>query len=310
VYRSFWNFIDLFKTAFGVAKALVILFRIFPDVVFSKGGYVSVPTVFAARILRIPIFIHDSDAVPGRANLWAGKFAKRIAIAYPEAAEYFEHKDRVANIGNPVRKELLTVARHGTHEYLGFDREIPTLLVIGGSSGAEAINRVVLDSLSELVEKYQIVHQTGKTHYEMVSGTADVILSNSPHYGRYKAFSYLNDLALRMASGAADLIISRAGSNSIFEIATWEKPSIIIPIPEEISRDQRRNAFAYARTGAAAVIEQANLTPHVLMAEIERILGDQALLKEMTEATTRFKRPDAARKLAEEILSVALEHEE
>jgi UDP-N-acetylglucosamine--N-acetylmuramyl-(pentapeptide) pyrophosphoryl-undecaprenol N-acetylglucosamine transferase len=309
-YVSLKNGTDFFKTLIGLPTAIAILFRIFPDVVFSKGGYVSVPVVLAARILRIPVFVHESDAVPGRANLFAGKFAARVAVSYPEAGEQFtKHKEGVAFTGNPIRKEVREVAVHGAHEYLQLDTNVPTLVILGGSQGAEAINDVILQALPELLNKYQVIHQIGTSNFDAYKTVVDVAIENHPNRNRYKPFATLNSLALRMAGGVAALIISRAGSGSIFEIANWDKPSILIPIPEHVSRDQRHNAFAYARTGATDVIEQNNLTPHVLVAEIERILGDEELQQKMKAGAQSFKKPDAAHKIAVEIIRMALEHE-
>lgn len=309
-YFSIKNFFDLFKTAIGVIQSLVQLFIIYPDVVFSKGGYASVPVVFAARFLRIPIFVHESDAIPGRANLWAAKFANRVAVSYPDAKEHFSKvKADVVYIGNPVRKGISIPARHGAHEFLKLDPGVPTILILGGSQGAQKINDIILTALPDLVKQYQIIHQTGEKNIKELETTANVVLEGDEFKDRYKAFGYLNDLALRMAAGVADIIISRAGSGSIFEIAMWEKPSIIIPIPESVSKDQRKNAFSYARSGGAIVIEEKNLASHVLTSEINRLMGNASLRQKMAEGARSFKKPDAARKLAEELIAVALEHE-
>lgn len=308
-YFSLANFFDIFVTSFGILKAIPQLFSIYPDVVFSKGGYVSVPTVFAARLLRIPVMIHESDSVPGRANLWAAKFAARVAVSYPTAAELFPHPDRVAYTGNPVRQELMNPARHGAHEFLNLSPDIPTVLVLGGSQGAQSINDVILKALPTLVSEFQIIHQAGPKNIEEVERIAAIALENSPYASRYKPFAYLNTLAMKMAAGACDIVVSRSGS-TIFEIAEWEKPAILIPIPEDVSHDQRSNAFAYARAGGAVVIEQANLTPHLLESEIRRILTDKSVQAKMAEGANRFKRPNAARIIAEELLSLVLEHEQ
>lgn len=310
-YVSFSNVTDSIKTFFGVIDTLLKLYKIYPDVVFSKGGYGSVPTVTAARLLRIPVIIHDSDAIPGRASLLAARFAKKIAISYEEALRYFPKKlhDYIALTGNPVRSEVGEPAKEGAHEFLGLQKNIPVVLLLGGSSGAEALNDVMLSALPNLVRKYQVVHQTGEGHFEVVQETARVVLEKNEFRHRYKAYPYLSGLALKMAAGAADLVISRAGSGSIFEIASWGKPSIIVPIPEKISRDQRVNAFAYAHSGAAVVIEQGNLTPNLLLSEVDRLFINPKTRNDMAEAAKKFSRPDSGRVLAEAILDTALEHE-
>jgi UDP-N-acetylglucosamine--N-acetylmuramyl-(pentapeptide) pyrophosphoryl-undecaprenol N-acetylglucosamine transferase len=305
-YFSVKNFFDVFKTATAVLKAIWFLYRIYPDVVFGKGGYASFPTLFAARFLRIPVVIHESDTVPGRVNMWAGKFARRIAVSYPEAASYFR-KDAVAWTGNPIRSTIAVKAPEGAFEYLKLDRTIPVILVIGGSLGAEKINDTIVDALPELVTRYQIIHQTGVRNFETVSRVAGVAIEKSPSANNYKVFPYLDDLALRMAAGAASLVVTRAGS-SIFEIATWGIPSIVIPITDSNGDHQRRNAFSYARIGACSVIEESNLTPTILTEEIDRIIKDPGIHTAMETAAKQFSRSDSADLIAKEIITIALEH--
>ncbi len=306
-YFSLQNITDIFKTGFGIIGAIFKIFSIYPDVVFGKGGYGSFPALLAAKLFRIPVIIHESDTVPGRVNMWAGKFAKRIAISYPEAAEYFP-KDKVAYTGNPVRKEIMIPAESGAFEFLNLEPNVPVILVLGGSQGASLINNSILSILPDLVGHYQIIHQTGKNNFETVKETAKVVLAQSEHAERYRPFDYLNTLALRMAAGAADLVISRAGS-SIFEISAWAVPSLLIPISDSNGDHQRKNAYLYARTGAANVLEEGNLTPHLIVSEIEKIMTNPELQKKMTESAKNFNRPDAAEIIAKELISIALEHE-
>lgn len=308
-YFSPLNFFDICKTGVGIVKTLLQMFFLYPDVIFSKGGYASFPTVVAARLLRIPLVIHESDAVPGRVNRFGGKFAEKIALGYPEAAEYFD-AEKVAHTGNPVRHELLTPPKESGQQYFELDRDIPTILVLGGSQGASHINDVVIDILPRLLEHYQVIHQIGEKLFDAVKRTADVVLENNPYHIRYRPFGFLNAHALRMAAGASSLIISRAGAGSIFEIAAWERPSIIVPIPTKISHDQRRNAFSYARSGAAIVIEEENLTPNLLGSEVTRLMNDENLRAKMKNRAQKFSRPDAARKIAEVIVAIALKHEQ
>ncbi len=305
--NQFLNFFDLWKIFFGSIEAIWRMFVIYPDVVFSKGGYASFPALLAARILRIPVVIHESDSEPGKVSRWSSKFAQKIAISYPEAITFFP-KDKTAYTGNPLRKDIEEALPSGGHAFFNFDQNIPTILVLGGSQGARFINTIIMDLLPELIEKYQIIHQTGKNNYKIILETRDVVLAKNPHIDRYKPYDYLNTINLRAAAGAADLIISRAGS-TIFEIASWAKPSIIIPIPEETSHDQRLNAYSYARTGAAEVIEEKNFSQGVLLSEIERIISDKNLREKMSTAAKNFARRDAARLIGQEIMSIAIEHE-
>lgn len=308
IYASWKNIPDIFKTGMGIIRAVWRLFRLYPDVVISKGGYASFPALVAARLLRIPTVIHESDSVPGRVSLWSGKFAKRIAVSYADAAKSFPGRN-VAHTGQPIREQLRMTVTEGAFEYLKLDQSVPVLFVIGGSLGSQAINDVFLDALPDLLSRYQIIHQVGAKNMQDVSTRAEVILKNNPHADRYKPFGFLNILAMKMAAGAATLVISRAGS-TIFEIASWGKPSIIVPIPEAVSRDQESNAFAYARTGACTVLEEGNMTPHTLAAEIDKIASDPERLRQMAEKTKAFNRPDAAKKIADEALVIALEHQE
>jgi UDP-N-acetylglucosamine--N-acetylmuramyl-(pentapeptide) pyrophosphoryl-undecaprenol N-acetylglucosamine transferase len=309
-YSSIENITDIFLTGAGILHALFTLLLLYPDIVVSKGGYASVPTVIAAKILGIPILIHESDAKPGKANLLAASFAARIALAFPSAKKFFPEKvqEKIAVTGIPIRKELMYPETEGARQYLNLEQQIPTVLILGGSSGAKRINDVILDALPELVVFSNVVHQTGKEHYEEVEKTVKVIISGDVAL-RYHPFPYLNLLSLRRAAGAADIVISRAGATAIAEIALWGKPSILIPIPEDISHDQRTNAYAYAHTGAATVLEEANLTPHLLVSEIKRIIGDAALYKDMSAKTVAFKNTEAARIIADEIVRIGLSHE-
>lgn len=305
-YFSLLNITDAFKTFWGIISAIISVWRIYPDVIFGKGGYVAFPVLCAARILRIPVIIHESDSHPGRVNVWAGKFAQKIAISYKQAAAYFP-ADKVAFTGNPVRREIATVISEGAREYLKLDDTIPSILILGGSLGSQKINDAVIDILPELVKKYYVIHQTGKNNFEEMTNTAKVILNESQYRDRYKPFAYLNALALRMAAGAVSLVISRAGSQ-IFELALWKVPSIIIPISPEVSHDQTSNAFAYAASGACSVIEEVNLTPHVLAAEIERIIEKPGIAEAMKKGAEAFAHKDAADTIAREILRIALTH--
>lgn len=308
-YFSLMNFFDFFKTIAGIVTALVRVYSVYPDVIFGKGGYASFPILVAAKILHIPVVIHESDSHPGRVNLWAGSFAKKIALSYPQAAQFFKkHPDRVAYTGNPIRSEIVQPLSNGAVEYLKLEPGVPTILVLGGSQGAQAINDVLVEALPELLNRYQIVHQTGRANLEEMKQTTSVMLKDHAYGYRYHPFDYLNDLALRMSAGVAKVVISRAGS-TIFEIAAWGLPSIIIPLPSSVSHDQTDNAFAYARTGAASVIEENNLASHILIEEIDRIYNSKSLTTTMQERAKAFARLDSAKVIADGILDIALEHE-
>lgn len=222
-------------------------------------------------------------------------------------------QSKIARTGIPIRKALMAPALEGAQaarSELGLDAAAPTILVLGGSLGAGRINDAVLSALPDLVAYSNVIHQTGPSNLKEVEKIADVVLADNPHQKRYRAFGYLSEDGMRRAAGAADLVVSRAGATSIAEIALWGKPSIIIPIPEAISHDQRSNAYAYARTGAASVIEQENLTPHLLAAEAKHILESPTIVKDMSEKARTFTDPDAAKVIAEAALQIALSHEQ
>lgn len=301
------NFFDLFKTLIGVITAIWKVFLIYPDVIFGKGGYASFPALFAGRLLMIPIVIHESDTKPGKVNKWAGKFARKVAISYPEAISYFK-AEKTAYTGNPIRKETLEPLSAESHEFFNFDPNIKTILILGGSTGARFLNESIMDVLEELVKKYQIIHQVGVNNTSIIQETSKVVLQDSPNKDRYRLYPYLDLVNLRRSAGVADIIISRAGS-TIFEIASWAKPAIIVPIPEPTSHDQRSNAFAYARSGSAVVIEEKNMSAGVLMSEIDRILSNPQEIQKMTDSAKNFARRDAAEIIAKEIIAIGLEHE-
>jgi len=312
-YFSIQNIFDAILSAYGFIDAFFKVFAIFPDVVVSKGGFMSLPVVFAAHILRIPIVIHENDSVPGRANALAGKYATKIALSYAEAAEYFEDKkthsrEKIAFTGNPLRREILTPLTEGAYEYLGLEPGVPVITVFGGSLGAKRINDTVLSTLNELLPDYQILHQTGKQNFVEVDSTARVILENNPLKSRYHPFDYLNALALRMAAGVSSIIISRGGS-TIFEIAAWGVPSLIIPITDSNGDHQRKNSYNYQRSGGCIVIDENNMTPEILATEIRDILNDKDKMAKMRAGALSFAKTDAAQKIAEQVIDIALQHE-
>ena len=305
-YFSILNILDVFKIPIAAIHALVRILFLFPDVVVGKGGYASFPALFAARVLRIPVIIHESDSVPGRTNQWASKFAEKIAVSYPEAIELLP-KEKTALVGNPIRKEVLTPSTEGARELLGLEENVPVLFVLGGSQGAQIVNEAILQGTPELVQNYQIIHQVGENNVEEMKKLKEVIIKDIKLRDRYKIFGYLNNEAMRMSAGVADLIISRAGS-TIFEIAAWGIPSIIIPITNSNKDHQRKNAYSYARAGACDVIEERNLTPHLLVSEIDRLMKDTGRREEMSRAAKEFSKVDAAEQIAEQIVNILLKH--
>lgn len=306
-YFSLQNIIDFFRTIKGVFTAIVKLYIYYPDVIFSKGGYTSIPILLAARFLRIPVVIHESDVLPGRANKFADSFARYIAISWPETAEHFP-AEKTALTGIPIRRALQLPAQN-PHQQLGVPDDAPLLYITGGSLGADRINVLILNSLTKLLPHVRIFHQTGEAHEEHVKRTARELLVDQPDLlSRYYVVGKTDGATVTALLDAATFVITRAGSTSLFEIALHRKPSIVIPIPEEISHDQRTNAYAYARTGAAHVIEEHNLTPHLLQTELFTILQDAEKYQAMQQATKNITTGEAASTIATSLISIGHEH--
>lgn len=305
-YFSIQNFFDLFRNFFGIFVAVWKLYRIYPDVIFSKGGYTAVPILIAARFLMIPVVIHESDTSPGRATKLAAKFAKYIAIAYDDAAPYFAG-NKTALTGIPLRKEL-EVQYENPFAALGIADDKPLLYVTGGSQGADRLNQIILRSLTELLPHYRIFHQTGAANVAEIQQTAKGLLEGTELSNDYYIEGSVPVETVNALLEAASIVITRAGSTTLFEIAYHGKPAIVIPIPEDVSRDQRTNAYTYARSGGASVIEEHNLTPHLLAQEITTIMSSPEKQSAMAEGARKFFIPDAAQKLAAVLISIGTEH--
>jgi len=304
-YFSFRTVLDILKIPVGLIQSFWHLYILMPDVVFSKGGYGSLCPVFVSWLYLIPVLSHESDVIPGLANRIGSIFSKRLAISFQSTEKYFS-KEKTALIGNPIRLELIQSCLSDNPE----DKERaksafkiasrkPVIFILGGSQGAEKINQLVLFVLPNLLDKYEIIHQCGVKNYEGVKGSIKELPAN------YHLFPFLNESQMASAYLLSDLIISRAGAGSIFEIAACAKPSILIPIPQSSSDHQRKNAFAYARAGAAMVLEQDNVTPNLFLSEISRILNNPAKIQEIKENAKNFSQPSAADSLAQAILEMA-----
>lgn len=308
-YLDIANLVDIPKFFWSFIQALFILFKLMPDVVFSKGGTGALPVILAAKFYFIPIIIHESDSIPGLTNRISGKLAKRVAISFLKSAVFFP-REKTALIGQPVRHNLLVdlpVSYSNIKKYLGFNEDMPLILVLGGSQGAAIINNFIVNNLESLLQEFQIYHQTGPLNKEEVEIITNQILMNLSDSlkRRYRCVGFLDSDQLRLALSAADLVISRAGAGAIFEIAAFGKPAILIPITESANNHQLNNAYEYANTGAAVVVEEANFKLNIILRQIKNIIEDRRLQEEMIQAAKKFARPKAARMIAEEILKLA-----
>jgi len=299
-YFSWRNFLDiLFKIPFGVLQSFFLLLKIKPDLVFSKGGSGSIAVTYCAKILRIPVFLHESDVAPGLSNQETSKWAKKIFTSFPKT-EYFDPA-KIILVGNPIRKELLEGDKQTAKDLFNLTFEKPVIMIYGGSQGAEVINDFILRVLNNLLKNFEIIHVTGRENYKETEAESEVVVDeNLEKY--YHPIGFLDEEKMKHAYKAADFIISRAGASAIFEIAALGKSSILIPLPTAAAGHQAKNAYAYAETGAALVIEQDNLTPNFFMEKIQLLFLHKETLEKMKEEALRFSKPLAAKAVAREIL--------
>lgn len=300
-YFSLLNFVDFFKIIFGVMQSLVILLIEMPDAIFSKGGYASFPVVFVGWLYRIPILIHESDATPGLANRILKKFVDRVAVAYVEAEKEFPAAQVVVT-GNPLRADINLGDAKKAREMFFLTESKKVIFVYGGSQGARAINNKILDILPELLQKYQVIHQTGESNFDEVRHRAGEMGIKAGREG-YITLSFIGE-ELKDILAVSDLIISRAGANSISEIAANGKPSILIPLQTAANDHQRMNAYALARIGGCVVLEESNLGENLFMSRIDEIMGSPELQKKLSENIKTFYHADATEKIAIGILDM------
>ena len=257
-YFDIKNFSDPFRVIKGYAEARALLKKYRPDVVFSKGGFVSVPVVLAAKHFKIPTIIHESDMTPGLANKICIPSAAKVCCNFPETLQYLP-EDKAVLTGSPIRRELLQGDRLTGLNFTGLSAAKPIIMVIGGSLGAVAVNNAVRALLPKLLQKYQVIHICGKGHL-------DDSLIGRPGYVQYE---YV-DAPLRHLFAAADIVLSRAGANSICEILALRKPNILIPLSAAASRgDQILNARSFEKQGFSTVLEEENVTSDTLYDAIE-----------------------------------------
>ncbi|MDD3098286.1 MAG: UDP-N-acetylglucosamine--N-acetylmuramyl-(pentapeptide) pyrophosphoryl-undecaprenol N-acetylglucosamine transferase [Candidatus Pacebacteria bacterium] len=310
-------FVNLFKTLGGIFQSLYYLFILMPDAIFSKGGYGAFPVIFWGIIFFIPTYTHESDAVPGLVNHLVGKFCRKIFISFDYTKKYFPLNKSLLT-GNPIRLDLFSgegesYNSQNIKELLKLSSDRPVITVIGGSQGSSHINDFILDILPRVINKAEIIHQTGKDNYQKVVREATVVFQEIirdkefekyyhpvPFFEETKTpnISSLKDIYL-----VSDLIIARAGSGLIFEIAASKKPSILIPLPWASRGHQKRNAYEYARNGAAIVVEENNLKTNIFSDLILQVLFDEKKKKAMSSAAFQFAKLNAAQDIAKEIVN-------
>jgi len=299
-FRRYFNlkiFLDLIKILIGIIQSFWHLFIWVPDVIFSKGGYGSFPVVFVGWIYRIPIILHESDKAPGLANRILAKFAKKIILSWSGSEKYFaKHKNKIVIIGNPIRKELLQGHKKEGRGLFKIISDKPVVLILGGSQGAQKINEIVLNTLPRLLEMAEIIHVTGKRNL------LESLLESASNRTDYHLYPFLNGEQMKQALAVADLVVNRAGAGSIFEIAALGKPSILIPISKSAFDHQKKNAYEFAKNGAAVVLSQENLTPNLFLDTISGLLKSPSKLGQMSTNAKTFYNPRTPELIKKEIL--------
>lgn len=266
-YFDLKNATDAFRVIKGVADAYIILRKVSADVVFSKGGFVSVPVVIAAHLRHIPVIIHESDLTPGLANKIAMPFADKICTAFPETIKLMP-KGKAVFTGTPIRRLLFNGSRQKGLEYCGFNSEKPVLMVIGGSQGSVKINEAVRKALPMLIRDYQIIHICGRNNLD----------NDLLNVTGYRQFEYISR-ELPDIFAAADIIISRAGANAINEFAALKKPALLIPLSKQASRgDQIDNAKSFEKRGFSHVLLEEELSSDSLVREVKRLYENRESL--------------------------------
>lgn len=263
-YFDLKNFSDPFKVLKGLFQAKKIIKKEKPDIVFSKGGFVSVPVVIAAHLNKVPVIAHESDITPGLANKISVPYCTKVCVTFPESVKHIKGNKGVLT-GTPIRKELLQGKREKALEICGFKDNKPILLIIGGSLGSKIINEIIRKNLDSLLQKFNIIHICGKSNLD----------ENLENRKGYTQFEYVSD-ELPHIMNAADLVISRAGANVIYELLALKKPNILIPLSKKSSRgDQILNAASFKKSGYSIVLQEEEITDKVLIDEIEYLYNNK-----------------------------------
>lgn len=288
-YFDVKNFSDPFRVIKGYSEAKKILQQIRPDVLFSKGGFVSVPVVRAAASLNIPCIIHESDMTPGLANKLCIPVATKVCCNFPETMRSLP-QDKAVLTGSPIREELTKGNKIAALDLCGFSSLKPVIMVIGGSLGAASINKSVRDALPKLLEDFQVVHICGKDK-------VDNLLLN---VSGYKQFEYLKT-ELKDIFAMVSLVISRAGANAICELLALKKPNILIPLSANSSRgDQILNAQSFEKQGFSVVIDDDYLTENLLVEKVHELYFTRQTYIDAMEKSTQLNSIDTILSLIEE----------
>jgi len=298
-YFSLLNILDFFKIIAGFFHSFWQIFWLMPDVVFLKGGYASFFPALAAKIFFIPIYIHDSDSVPGAANRFMAKLAKKVFVSFESAKKYFP-AEKTELIGNPVRRVLLSGDKNKAVSFFGLSSSLPTVVILGGSQGAKKINDIVLASVVQLTRNFQVIHQTGDKNYGEIKKSLEQLEkelegpTSEQIKNRYKIYPFFNESELALAYALGDVFVSRASAGGIFEISALGKPAIFVPIKKSAQNHQHLNALEIVKHGGI-LIEEENLISSVFINEIKEAYQKR---EELGLKIKSFAKLDAADKIA------------
>lgn len=295
-YFDVKNFSDPFRVIKGYREALQLMKELKPDVVFSKGGFVSVPVVLAAHKKKIPVIIHESDMTPGLANKIAMPSATRVCCNFPETLETLPEGKGVVT-GTPIRQELFTGNAAEAMTFCGFTEVRPTILIVGGSTGSVAVNNAVWSCLDELLKDYNVIHICGKDK------------TNAQYLGKkgYAQFDYVKKELSSMLA-LCDVIISRAGANAICELLALKKPNILIPLSANASRgDQLLNAASFEKSGYSKVLQEEELNHDTLLAAVQEVMQNKA---QYIEAMSKSGQTDSISMISGMLDELAIQHME
>jgi len=285
-YFSFKNAADLFNVFMGIVQSYRVLKKNRPSVLFSKGGFVSVPPSIAAAMLHIPVVTHESDIHPGMATKIIARRARAVCVSFEQAASYFEGKE-VHYTGNPIREAIKTADREKGKRFLGFSDHLPIVTVLGGSLGASSLNEAVFSLIEKHELTFNLVHQCGRGNSRRVEKKND----------RYRQFEFIAD-EMGDVLAASSLVVSRAGAGALYEFGSLGLASILIPLPRSKSRgEQIDNAGFFKELGAADIIEDDKLDGGLLYERICTLLSDEDLLAEMGRSSSTLCRKDAVEEI-------------
>lgn len=294
--RTNWqNFKDLFKFNRGVLRSYQLVRKYKPDVVFVKGSYVGLPVGLAAKWLKIPLVLHDSDTVLGMTNRVLSKSAQTVATGFP--VEFYKdyNLDNLVFTGNPLRRSAVTGNVHSARTTFGISIQKPNILVFGGSLGSHSINNVIFDNLTHFVKHYTVIHVVGEAQIERARFLGSRL--EAEFKNDYKPYSFLQS-EMGLAYSVADVVVARGGANSLAEIAHWGKPAIIVPLPQAANDEQLKNAQYLARAGAVRLLLEKDLTGIRLLNELEKLFAQPEDMRYLSQTIHKYDKPNAAKELA------------